>query len=240
MEERIDDYFKKQLPELERKKFEEDLKSSPELAESVAFYLVTQDVAKQNTREKELMERHAAWQKLGAVETKTMTRQLIYYASAAVILIALGLGWFFLKSGTQDRELLASAYVEKNFSTLSVQMDAEADSLQRAINAYNNGEYGNAENQVEVILKRDPENAEAQKLAGIVSLKLKNYDKAITYFHQLGEQENLFSNPGKFYEAIAHIQRGLPLDKKLADSLLEEVIDSNLDGKEEAVKWEVR
>ncbi|MCF2445206.1 hypothetical protein L0657_14655 [Dyadobacter sp. CY345] len=237
MEERIDDYFKKQLPELERKKFEEDLKSSPELAESVAFYLVTHDAAKQNAREKELIKRHAEWQKLGPAESKTINRQLIYYTSAAVILIALGLGWFFLKSGTQDRELLANAYVEKNFSTLSVQMDGDADSLQQAVGAYNMGEFSTAENQVEAILKRDPENAEAQKLAGIVSLKLKNYDKAITYFHQLGEQENLFSNPGKFYEAIAHIQRGLPLDKKLADSLLEEVIDSNLDGKEEAEKW---
>jgi len=237
MEERIDDYFKKQLGEPEKRQFEEDLKSNPELAESVAFYLVTHNLAKEDLREKELNERHLEWQELSSGKTKTITRQLVYYASAAVILIALGLGWYFLRSGTDDRELLAGTYVENNFSTLSVQMDGNADSLQRAINAYNNGDYTGAEKQINTILTKDAQNAEAQKLAGIVSLKLKKYDEAITYFHQLGEQKNLFSNPGKFYEAIAHIQRGLPLDKKAADSLLREVIDGNLDGKEEAEKW---
>lgn len=237
MEERIDNYFKQQLPDQEKKQFEEDLKSDPQLAESVAFYLVTHDAAKQNSRNRELNKRHAEWQQLGAGKTKTLTRQLAYYASAAVIILALGLGWYFLKPASPDRETLANAYVEQNFSTLSVQMDGHGDSLQQAINAYNNGEYSIAEKQVEAILARDARNAEAQKLAGIVSLKLKDYDKAITYFHQLGAQENLFSNPGKFYEAIARIQRGLPLDKKAADLLLRQVIDGNLDGKEEAEKW---
>ena len=237
MEERIDDYFKRQLGEQEKKQFEEDLKSNSELAESVAFYLVSHNAAKQNRREKELRERHAEWQELSSGKTKTITRQLVYYVSAAVILIALGLGWYLLKSGTPDREMMAIAYAEKNFSTLSVQMDGGADSLQQAINAYNNGDYNSAEQQIDAMLVRDAKNAEVQKIAGIVALKIKNYDKAITYFHLLGEQENLFSNPGKFYEAIAHMHRGLPLDKKLADSLLQEVIDGNLEGKEEAEKW---
>ena len=89
----------------------------------------------------------------------------------------------------------------------------------------------------ENILKRDPENAEAKKIAGIVSLKQQNYDKAIDYFHELGEQKNLYSNPGKFYEAIALLKSGLPLNKKKAEKLLQEVIDGNLEGKAEAEKW---
>jgi len=237
MEERIEDYFRRNLTASEKKRFEDDLKEDPQLAASVAFYLVAQDAAKTDAREKELSRRHSEWQKLGSERASVVSRKMIYYASAAVLFIALGLGWFFLKSEKPDRELLADAYVEKNFSTLSVQMDANADSLQQAINAFNQGEYMRTIQYTDAILARDPDNAEARKVAGIVSLKQKDYDKAITCFHQLGEQKNLFSNPGKFYEAIARIQRGLPLDKKLADSLLRQVIDGNLEGKDEVEKW---
>lgn len=237
MEQRIEDYFEWQLSDEERNRFEEELRTNPELADSVAFYLLIKQNAKEDNREKILAERHAEWQKLSKTPSRTITRQLVYYAAAAVILIAFGLSWFFLNSGIQEKEQLAAIYVKENFSTLNVQMDGKADSLQQAINEYNKGDYQKTSSIIEAVLKRDPQNAEVQKIAGIVSLKLKNYDKAIVYFHQLGDQKNLFSNPGRFYEAIAHLQRGLPVDKKVADNLLNEVIDSNLEGKDEAVKW---
>ncbi|WP_285545461.1 tetratricopeptide repeat protein [Dyadobacter frigoris] len=237
MEQRIEDYFERQLSDEERMRFDEELRTNPELADSVAFYLLVKQNAKEDGQEKLLAERHTEWQKLSQNPSRTITRQLIYYTAAAIVLIAFGLSWFFLNSGIKEREQLADVYVKENFSTLSVHMDGKADSLQQAINEYNKGDYRKTSSIIQSILKRDPENAEVQKIAGIVSLKLKDYDGAITYFHQLGDQKNLFSNPGKFYEAIAHLQRGLPLDKKEADDLLNEVIDSNLEGKEEAVKW---
>ncbi|MBE9465730.1 hypothetical protein ACFP1I_26190 [Dyadobacter subterraneus] len=237
MEQRIEDYFERQLSVEEKERFEEELRTNPELADSVAFYLLVKQSAKEDIREKILAEKHAEWQQLSKNPSKTITRQLMYYAAAAIVLIAFGLGWFFLNSGIKEKEQLANIYVEENFSTLSVHMDGKADSLQQAINEYNKGNYQKTSSIIQAVLKRDPENAEVQKIAGIVSLKLKNYDNAITYFHQLGDQKNLFSNPGRFYEAIAHLQRGLPVDKKVADNLLNEVIDSNLEGKEEAVKW---
>ena len=237
MEQRIEDYFERQLSDEERMRFEEELRTNPALADSVAFYLLVKQNAKEDDREKILATKHAEWQKLSQAPSKTITRQLIYYAAAAVVLIAFGLSWFFLNSGIKEKEQLADIYVKENFSTLSVHMDGKADSLQQAVNEYNNGDYQKASTFIRSILKHDPENAEVQKIAGIVSLKLKDYDNAIIYFHQLGDQKNLFSNPGRFYEAVARLQRGLPVDKKIADNLLNEVIDSNLEGKEEAVKW---
>lgn len=237
MEQRIEDYFERQLTDEEKNRFEEELRTNPELADSVAFYLLVKQNAKEDDREKILAERHSEWQKLSKNPGRTITRQLTYFAAAAMILLACGLGWYFLNSGITDREQLAEVYVKENFSTLSVHMDGKADSLQKAINEYNNGNFKNTSSIIQAVLKRDPDNAEVQKIAGIVSLKLKNYDNAITYFHQLGDQKNLYSNPGRFYEAIAHLQRGLPVDKKVADNLLNEVIDSNLEGREEAVKW---
>ena len=132
MEQRIEDYFNKQLSGSEKAEFENELKTNTDLAESVAFYLLVKQTAKEDTREKLLMERHAEWQALPKnMPPKTVSRQLITYAAAAVILIALGLGWYFLASGIKEKEQLADAYVQENFATLSIQMDGRADSLQR-------------------------------------------------------------------------------------------------------------
>jgi tetratricopeptide (TPR) repeat protein len=237
MEERIEDYFKRQLSDPEKAQFEKDLKTDPELAESVAFYLLVKKSARQEIRDQRLAERHAAWQQLPTSQPKLISRQLFYYAAAAVLFLAMGLGWYFLNIGTQNQQALAGQYVSEHFSTLNVHMDGNADSLQQAIDQYNKGNYKEAGVRVDAVLRNDPQNAEAQKIAGIVSLQEGDYDKAINHFQQLGNQKQLFSNPGRFYEAIARLQRGSPLDKKLADSLLREVIDGNLEGKKEAVKW---
>lgn len=245
MIERIENYFEKKLSAAEKAQFEDDLKSDPELANAVAFYItarkvavtaITTDVAN-DERKKMLAERHAEWKALKTREAKYGALRTWYAIAAAVAFIAFGLAWYFTTSVQRDLQPLASGYVMENFTTLSVQMGDSKDSVQLAISNYNKGQYATARKIYEDILRRDPQNAEAKKIAGIVSLKLLDYDKAITYFHQLGQQQNLYANPGKFYEAIALLQRDLPLDKKKAEDLLIEVIDNNLEGKEEAVKW---
>jgi tetratricopeptide (TPR) repeat protein len=87
----------------------------------------------------------------------------------------------------------------------------------------------------EDILKRKNNDSEAIKYAGITALRLKNYDKAIQYFKILGSQKSLFANPGKFYEAITLLEKS-PANKKEAELLFKEVIDNNLEGKQEALK----
>jgi len=239
MEERIEAYFKRELSDSEKEQFEQDLKANAELAESVAFYLLVKNAAQKDAENRtiKLAERHTEWQTLNVDKSEPLAKQIAYFAAAAVILIALGLGWYFLNSRIETREQMANAYIQENFTTLNVQMGGSTDSLQQAINEFNKGVYAKSRILLKNILARDPENTEAQKIAGIVSLKMKNYDEAIIYFQKLGNRKDLYSNPGKFYEAIAHLQRGLPLDKKAADNLLHEVIDGNLEGKDEAIKW---
>ena len=77
---------------------------------------------------------------------------------------------------------------------------------------------------------------EAKKYAGIVSLRLKDYDKAINYFSLLENYTNLYANPGKFFHAIALLKRNKPGDKEQAKALMEQVVQNNLDGKEDAQK----
>ena len=237
MNERIENYFERKLSATEKVQFEADLKSDPELADAVAFYLAAKQAAFQDVRTEKLVERHQEWNASKKSQKKFVMLTTWYAVAAAVAFIAFGLSWYFLMPAERNMQQLASGYVMENFTTLNVQMGGGEDSIQAAINSYNNGQYATATKICEDILRRDPRNVEAKKIAGIVSLKLLEYDKAIAYFHQLGQQQNLYANPGKFYEAITLLQRGLPLDKKKAEDLLKEVIDGNLEGKEEAMKW---
>ena len=87
------------------------------------------------------------------------------------------------------------------------------------------------------LAKNNPTNSEAKKYAGIVSLRLNNYDKALEYFTMLATDTGLYSNPGKFYKAITLLKRNKDGDKEAAKLLLEEVRDENLEGKNEAEEW---
>ena len=66
-------------------------------------------------------------------------------------------------------------------------------------------------------------------------MKLQQYNKAIQYFQALSQQTNLYSNPGKFYEALVLMKQNTTDGKKIKE-ILNEVIINNLEGNEEARK----
>lgn len=234
MEDRIEKYYRQELTPLEKEELEKNLIQDPQLAEEMAFYLQT----RQAIREEILAERHAGWQKLAQPAQIRRTKTPWYYAAAAVLIMTFGIGWYFLnQTATTDQRQLAAAYVEDNLTNLPTQMDGQKDSLQTAVSYYNEGKYSDAQKWAESLLGRNPENAEVLRVAGLAALQSKNYDQAIAHFQQLAAQPDLFENPGKFYEAIAHLMRGEPLNKITADSLLNVVIVNNLDGSEEAMEW---
>ncbi len=160
-----------------------------------------------------------------------------YVVSAVFAFLVCGIAWFLLAPPKQDLQLLDNGYAMENFTTLGVGMGGGADSVQLAIQYYNKGQYATASKVCERILANDPENAGAKKIAGIVSLRLLDYERAIAYFHQLGALKNLYPNPGKFYEAIALLQSGIPSNIPHAKTLLQEVIVEQLEGRDEALKW---
>ena len=110
------------------------------------------------------------------------------------------------------------------------------NSIENGLRLYNEGKSVEALQQFEGIAAGDTSSYEAKKYAGIVSLRLKDYDKAINYFSLLENYTNLYANPGKFYHAIALLKRNKPGDKERAKALLEQVVQHNLDGKEDAQK----
>ncbi len=229
---KIEQYYNQTLSKAERLAFEEELKSNPALAQEVAFWVQARAAAQAEAHAR----RKEEFAMLGQSLTKTKQRSLYYtYAAAASVVLMLGLGWWIYKSQitnyeSQINKEWASAYIEKNFTTLNTQMGNSNDSLQIGITVYNSGDLKKAKVAFEQLLQRDSLHAEAQKYVGIVALRRQDYDQAIKHFHALGLRTDLVANPGKFYEALALLRRDLPLDKKKVENLLKEIKAAKLDG----------
>jgi tetratricopeptide (TPR) repeat protein len=235
--ERIENYYDHTLSEAERETFEAELKSDPALAEEVAFWVQAHAAAQEEAKAR----RKAEFVQLGKKVARSNQRAVTYALSlAASVLLAIGFVWYtFWKELPSDNDISqawATNYIEKNFSQLTTQMSGSSDSLQLGVSSYNSGDLPMAQAIFSQLLERDSLNAEAEKYAGIVSLRRSDYDQAIKHFHRLSTRTDLVSNPGKFYEALALLKRNLPLDNKKAENLLNEVKEGKLEGWKEVVK----
>ncbi|RRB07009.1 tetratricopeptide repeat protein [Larkinella rosea] len=217
----IDRYFAGQLSPMERKRFEASL-NNIDRVRPIAFYLLARQVARQeaNRRKKPL----------------PVYRPIFPIISmAASLLFFLGFGWaIWIWQTPVSAAELADQYLTDHFHQFPVTLDGTSDSLKTACRYYNQGNWQAAEAVFESLLQRHPNQPDALKFGGIVSLQLRKYDQAIHRFHRLGQQTDLYANPGIFLEAIAHLKRGQPMDKNRAKHLLHTVIQGNLEEKNEA------
>ncbi len=238
MDKRIEAFINNELSDEEIRELEEHLRTDKQLAEELAFYLSVKRLAAQSPQRSRLEKRHEEWRQLkkGNVVTPILGWR---WAVAALVVVGICLAWLLNTSPSSDLRGLSGKYISANFETLSVRMSGPEsnDSLQTAINAFNGGDLQHTLAICEGILQRDPSNTEAMKTAGIAALRSKDYDKAIQYFQTLGNDTSLYGNPGRFYEALALLQKGGEQDIKQAEELLDEVIARDLEGKRESEKW---
>jgi tetratricopeptide (TPR) repeat protein len=229
----IDSYFRGLLNDEEMKIFDQRIIHEPEFAEEVAFYLNVHTAARDLAYE----EKMNRFRQLPANEfrRKAVIKSWMSYAMAAAVIGAVALIAVFYFS-TPSPQGLAQEYVEKHLVDLGVQMNTSADSVQRALNLYNTGKFDQSLKIYEEIIQNNPGNNDAIKYAGIASLRLKQYDKALQYFQRLVDML-LRANPGKFYSAITLMERNQPGDLAEAKKLLQEVVADDLEGSDVAKKW---
>lgn len=235
MLERIDKYFNDELSLAERQEFEIQLVKDDELKENISFYLNSRTAAKQLADDKRRVEFEELGKNINQKSKDFIKISPMIWLSGLAASVVLTLGfWWFSRTTNLASEALAETYVQEHFQNLPVKMDANTDSLQMGLRLFNEQKLSEAQTIFEHILKRKNNDSEAIKYAGITALRLKNYNKANSYFKTLASQNDLFANPGKFYQAITLLQQS-PMNTKQAEVLLKEVIDNDLEGKEEAI-----
>ena len=233
--ETIENYVTGQLPDAERARFETALRTDPALADALAFYVLANHTAKVDARAR----RKAELDALSRTPARPLGGVPMRWAAAASVVLLLGLGWLFFRptdtTSTLAATQLVDTYAAKNFAQLPVTMDGGvADSLQLGMRLFNEGQLPEAGVMFQDVLTHRPDNDTALKYAGIVAFRRGNYDQAIDRFHHLSQRTDLFSNPGSFLEALAHLKRNRPMDKSRAKKLLQDVISRNLEGKADA------
>ena len=230
----IEKYLNDEMSLSERQDFESQLLTNNELVEELAFYthvkMANQEIAKERRKaEFEALRKEISNRPSGKI------KPMIWIAGiAASVFLALGF-WWYSHTATVNPTEYADTYIQEHFENLPVKMDGNADSLQMGLRLFNERKLSEAQSIFEEILQRKNVDSEAIKYAGITALRLKQFDKAIGYFQALSQQKNLYSNPGKFYETLALMQQQ-PINKKEVEKLLNEVIDNNLEGNQEARK----
>ena len=232
----IESYFKGINSDEQKRQFEKKILEDATFAEEVAFYISANGLIQQQLQEEKKQRFRKIYDEQKVVSIKQPVRNLWrYVAAASVIFAVILLTWFLSGEKTSPRQL-ADQYVQQNWQTLSVTMGRQ-DSLQTGLNLFNSHKLTEALAMFENLVQKDPANSDAKKYAGIVSLRLADYDKALGYFSMLEANTGLYSNPGKFFKAITLLERNRNGDKEAAKVLLQEVVDKNLEGKSQAVEW---
>ena len=235
----IEAYFNEELSAEQKSEFELRITADPAFAEETAFYLSSKQAAaaeleENRSRFKGIYQQYKQGnvQQVGKV---TPIRKLWPWVAAAAVLAGIILGWYTFFQPVSPNEL-ADRYIKENFQNLAVTMSAREDSMQTGLRLYNEGKGDEALKYFESIARRDSSLSDVKKYAGIACLRLGQYNNAIKYFTQL-ENDQLFANPGKFYHALTLMKRNQPGDKETAKQLLNEVVSSDLQGRNEAEKW---
>jgi tetratricopeptide (TPR) repeat protein len=230
----IDAYLKGESSPEQARQFEKQLEDDPAFAEEVAFYLSAYMIAKDQRSEERRDEFRAMYRRSvpGAKVRQSMVRRIWPALAAAVLLAAIALGWFFFMRPPASTRL-ADQYISQNLGQLSVKMGGP-DSLQTALALYNRGKFPEALALFEKRLHADPSNSQASLDAGIVSLRMEYYDKALDHFKQAEARTDPRFSPALFYQALVLMKRSLPGDAAHAKQILQEILQKDLDKKEDA------
>ena len=232
----IDAYFSGETPQEETRQFEQRIQDDPAFAEEVAFYLTAREASKEELVEERKRDFRALYRRADAVAKfrPALIRRLLPAVAAAALISAIALCWY-LFAGPKTGPKLADRYIQENLQLLSVKMGA-MDSLQMGLVLFNDGKFIEALQEFEKIIQSDSSNSTGVKDAGITSLRLEDYDRALYFFRNLEIRNHLHLNPGLFYEALTLMKRNFNGDAAQAKHLLQEVIQRNLDKKEDAVE----
>jgi tetratricopeptide (TPR) repeat protein len=216
-------------------KFEQLILEDPLFAEEVAFYLSARQAAQdEGVIEKKERFREIYLQHKPAAPVRAMGRWSWYIAAASVIAVVI-FSWYLYQRSAGPGQL-ANRYVEQHWQTLGVSMSSREDSIQTGLRLYNEGKWQDALRQFEEIIQSGVAGSEVKKYAGIVALRLKDYDKALVYFTELS-QYKLYANPGLFYQAVTLLERNRSGDPENAKQLLLQVVQNDLEEKETAREW---
>ncbi len=248
--ENIDKYLHNEMSDEEQLQFELELANDAELASVFNVYRTVETETRNDEKYKSNeLALKGSIKKLNEVYFKTQVKQpgkiiqmkkrklykMIGAIAASIIVIVCCYFLFF--TDKQNGQQLAKNYINSELIQISPKMDGAADNLQKGIDAYNSKDYTTALALFKQVANSQPQNSQAKKYTGLVYLVTNKYDKALETFDELAAMQGLYSNPGMFLKAVTLLKRDNEGDKEKAKQLLQQVVNENAEGSNEASQW---
>lgn len=213
----IDSYFQGHLHGEELELFDKKVLEDPEFANDVSFYITSVHALRNEIME----EKKNRFREIYQTELKRPSMWKYVAAAAVIAGLAFSISLFF---PSRSADVIADKYIRDHLATLGVLMTSEQDTLQNGITLYNEGKYRESYLTFKSILDAHPTDHKALEYAGIISLQLGDFDKALQHFETLAQMTHLYANPGKFYVSLTLLKRNQPADVKRAKTLLQQLV----------------
>jgi tetratricopeptide (TPR) repeat protein len=220
--EHIDDFFKGELDAEQFELFEKRILEDPEFAETVAFYISSTQMLKKNAEDEKKLRFRKMYDERREAGSRVINLWPYLSAAASIVIILVAI-YFLYPNPSPDT--IAQRYIDKQLSALPVTMSSNEDAVQKGIRQYNEGRLKEAADVFDEILKTNPNDYKVMEYAGIVSLRLKNYDNALAHFEQLSKATHLYANSGNFYVALTLLKRNAPGDLVKDRDLLKRIVE---------------
>ena len=240
--ENIDRYVSGHMSAEERQAFERRIVEDPDLANEVAFHLSALAAARDSADESRKARFRTIYEEENGQQNGRATGKVMALSgfrralTAAAILLVVGLAWvFFLRPASPH--ILAQEYIKKELTRTGVNMGNDQDVLTPARTMFNAGDLTGTAKYLDSLLHKEPDNADANRFSGVVSLRQGDHDKALGRFRRLAALPGLYANPGQFLEAVTLLDRDASGDREKAREALMKVMKDGLGGKEWADKW---
>ncbi|HEY8733936.1 MAG TPA: hypothetical protein VIL90_05175 [Puia sp.] len=231
----IDSYFSGEPDAGKTREFEEKILSDALFAEDVAFYLNALHVSAEESGIVKKEHFKTIYQ-LPRSGSPGPIKKLVYYIAVAAAIAGIIFGILIFLRPYSPKQM-AAEYEREHLQLLPVTMSGHSDSIQTGLRLYNDGKDAEALAQFEKIIRSDTSNFTAKEYAGIAALRLKEYDKAMSYFEKLENYQGLYSNPALILQAVTHMERNEEEDAAKAKQLLLRIVGGDLEGKEFAQQW---
>jgi tetratricopeptide (TPR) repeat protein len=230
----IDTYFGGELSPEEANQFDKRIQEDPAFAEEVSWYLGARSALQQtNIEERMARFRELYRQESGfPMKSNAHTRGWLQIGVAAAVLVIVVMSWLlFLRPA--DPSVLADRYIRQNLAELPLNM-GKAEPIQTGIALYNAARFPDALREFEFLIRLDSLNTTALLDAGIVSLRMENYDKALEYFMTVQNHTDPRVSPALFYKSLTLLRRNHPGDEDAAKQQLRRIVQENLNKQENA------
>lgn len=192
----IENYVEGRLSENEKQDFETRLIIDSDFKEEFDLYNTVvagiQEAGRENLKAKLKLADNELDNKQNIINIKnSQKKQTKYWAFAASVVFAIGIGLFFYMNDKPDLMALANNYYEKE-KGLPIEMSVTRNQWEDVMSVYKNEDYTATKNKLEDLLKKEPTNDTLNYFYGVVNFELNNYRASIASFNNINPTSNYY------------------------------------------------